>query len=155
MLDALFRLAYRGAYLLMRVYWAVAGPTTHGVLVAVWHEGEVLVVRNGYQPLLSMPGGYLARGEDPLEAARRELREEVGLAAERGDLRVAFTMRHRWMGKDEHVTVLELRPARRPPVTIDGREVVEARFLTPGEALRLQLLPPVRRALEDAVAARG
>ncbi len=151
-LDALFRLAYRGADLLLRVYWAVARPATHGVLVAIRHQGEVLLVRNSYQPFLSMPGGYLRRGEDPLDAARRELREEVGLTVAREELRLAFTMRHRWMGKDEHVTLLELRPARPPAVTIDRREIVEARFLTPSEALRLALLPPVRRALADVAA---
>jgi ADP-ribose pyrophosphatase YjhB (NUDIX family) len=155
MLDGLFRLAYRAAYLLLRAYWAVARPATHGVLVAIWHEGEVLLVRNSYQPLLSMPGGYLARGEAPVDAARRELREEVGLAVEPGELRTLFTMRHRWLGKDEHVTLFALRPARRPAVAIDRREIVETRFVTPAEALRLALLPPVRRVLEDAAAGRG
>src|SRR5262245_32439384 len=35
MLDAFYRLAYNGAYRLMRVYWAVRRPDTHGALVAV------------------------------------------------------------------------------------------------------------------------
>jgi 8-oxo-dGTP pyrophosphatase MutT (NUDIX family) len=154
-LDALYRIALRAAYLLMRMYWSVVRPATHGVLVAVWHGGEVLIVRTSYQRLLSMPGGYQKRGEDPVAAARRELREEVGLEVAAEDLRLAFTMRHDWLGKDEHVTVLEHRPARRPQPTIDRREIVEARFLTPAEALRLELLPPVRRALEGAEAGRG
>jgi 8-oxo-dGTP pyrophosphatase MutT (NUDIX family) len=149
MLDALFRLGLRAAYLAMRAYWAVVRPATHGVLVAIWHGGEVLIVRNSYQPFGSMPGGYRRRGEDPVEAARRELREEIGLAVSAAELRLAFTMRHRWMGKDEHVDVLELRPAARPDVAIDRRELVEARFLPPAQALHLALLPPVRRAVEE------
>ncbi len=157
MLDALFRRVYRAAYLLMRVYWAVARPATHGVLVAIWHQGEVLIVRTSYQPYLSLPGGYQKAGEDPVDAARRELREEVGLTVRADELRPLFTMRHRWLGKDEHVTVLEHRPARRPAVAIDRREIVEAGFLRPAEALRRRLLPPVRRAVEVAAgdAARG
>jgi ADP-ribose pyrophosphatase YjhB (NUDIX family) len=150
MLDALHRKALRAAYLAMRAYWALVRPATHGVLVAVWHGGEVLLVRNGYQPRVSLPGGYRRRGEDPVAAARRELREEVGLTVEAAELDLLFTMRHRWLGKDEHVAVLEHRPARRPTVTIDGREIVEAWFLGPAEALRLELLPPVRRAIEEA-----
>lgn len=155
MLDRLLRGALRAAYLLLRVYWALARPTTRGVLVAVWHQGEVLLVRNGYQPWISMPGGYRRRGEAALAAAVRELREELGLAVRAEDLRAGFTMRHRWLGKDEHVEVLELRPDRRPAVAIDRREIVEARFVTPAEALRLDLLPPVRRAVEAGAAAPG
>jgi 8-oxo-dGTP diphosphatase len=152
MLDRLFRLAYRAAYLLMRVHWAILRPRTRGVLVSVWHGGEVLIVRNGYQRYLSMPGGYQKRGEDPVAAAVRELREEVGLRVAPEELRPLFTMRHRWLGKDEEVVMLEHRPAARPTPAIDRREVVEARFRTPAEALRRPLLPPVRRALEEAVA---
>lgn len=156
MVDALFRLGLRAAYLALRLFWAVVRPATHGVLVAIWHGGEVLLVRNSYQPLLSMPGGYRRRGEDPVAAALRELREEIGLAVGAEDLRAGFTMRHRWQGKDEHVTVLELHPAARPSPAIDRREIVDARFVTPSEALRLPLLPPVRRAVEaGAGAGRG
>ncbi len=156
MVDALFRLGLRAAYLALRLYWAVARPTTHGVLVAIWHGGEVLLVRNSYQPLLSMPGGYRRRGEDAVVAAIRELREEIGLAVGADDLRISFTVRHRWQGKDERVTVLALHPAARPSPAIDRREIVEARFVTPSEALRLPLLPPVRRAVEAGPAgARG
>lgn len=155
MLDRLHRLALRAAYLLMRVFWAVARPVTHGVLVAVWQGGEVLLVRNSYQPLLSLPGGYRRRGEDPVAAAVRELREELGLAVASADLRPGFTMQHRWMGKHEHVVVLELRPAARPATAIDRREIVEARWVTPAEALQLPLLPPVRRAVEAGAGPAG
>jgi ADP-ribose pyrophosphatase YjhB (NUDIX family) len=146
--DLLFRTAYRCAYLLLRLYWAAVRPATFGVLVAIWHGGEVLLVRNSYQPLLSMPGGYRRRGEAPVETARRELREEVGLRVEAAELVPVFTMRHPWLGKDEHVDVLELHPAERPVLAIDRREVSEARFYLPAEALALELLPPVRRAIE-------
>lgn len=151
MIDRLYRLLYRAAYLLMRAYWATARPVTRGVLVAIWHDGEVLIVRTSYQPLLSMPGGYRRAGEEPIAAAQRELREEVGLTVPAEELRPVFTMRHRWQGKDEQVDVLEHRPARRPAPVIDRREIVEARFLPPDDVLRLPLLPPVRRAVEEAV----
>lgn len=149
MIDAIYRWALRGAYLLMRAYWAVFRPSTHGVLVAIWHGGEVLILQTSYQRLLSMPGGYRRRRESPIETAQRELREEIGLSVEARELRPLFTMRHRWMGKDEHVDLLELRPAARPEVRIDRREIVAARFYPPDEALALALLPPVRRAIEQ------
>jgi 8-oxo-dGTP pyrophosphatase MutT (NUDIX family) len=148
-IDALFRWALRAAYLVMRTYWAVLRPATYGVLVAIWSGGEVLLVRTSYQRLLSMPGGYRRRGESPVDAAVRELREEIGLRVEPSALRPLFTMRHPWLGKDEHVDVLELHPAARPAVAIDRREIVGARFYPPAEALALALLPPVRRAIEE------
>lgn len=153
MIDAACRWALRAAYLLMRTYWAVFHPATHGVLVAVWHRGEVLILRTSYSRYLSMPGGYRRRRESPIDAALRELREEVGLRVEASELRPLFTMRHPWLGKDEHVDVLELHPAARPAVEIDRREIVGARFYPPADALGLELLPPVRRAIEERSAA--
>jgi 8-oxo-dGTP diphosphatase len=152
MVDLLFRTFYRCAYQLMRVYWAAFRPVTRGVLVAIWHGGEVLIVRTSYARHLSMPGGYRRRRETVREAAVRELREEVGLRVEPEALRPCLTLRHRWLGKDEHVDVLELLPAGRPAVEIDRREIVEARFTPPREALALALLPPVRRAIEQHLA---
>jgi len=149
MIDALFRCGLRAAYLLLRAYWAVFHPATYGVLVAVWSGGEVLILRTSYARHLSMPGGYRRRGESVVAAAVRELREEIGLRVEPSELRPLFTMRHPWMGKDEHVDVLELHPAVRPAVEIDRREIVAARFFPPAEALALELLPPVRRAIEE------
>lgn len=149
MIDALVRFGLRAAYLLMRTYWAVFHPATYGVLVAVWSDGEVLILRTSYARHLSMPGGYRRRGESAVAAAVRELREEVALRVEPSELRPLFTMRHAWMGKDEHVDVLELRPAARVAVEIDRREIVGARFYPPAEALALELLPPVRRAIEE------
>lgn len=42
-------------------------------------QGRVLSVRKGSSPRFQMPGGKLEAHETPLEAALREVREEVGL----------------------------------------------------------------------------
>lgn len=59
-----------------------------GVTVAaLTDEGELLFVRQFRYPyslvVLELPAGKLDKGEDPLEAGRRELREETGAQAEK------------------------------------------------------------------------
>lgn len=45
-------------------------------------DGAVLLVRHSYRRRWGTPGGLLARGEAAIDAARREVREEVGLEVE-------------------------------------------------------------------------
>jgi 8-oxo-dGTP diphosphatase len=55
-------------------------------------RGRVLLLKHRFRPGTGwgMPGGFLAEGEQPEEALRRELREEVGLEVEKLEL---FTTR--------------------------------------------------------------
>ncbi|MHC4408614.1 MAG: NUDIX domain-containing protein [Planctomycetota bacterium] len=94
-----------------------------GACVAVWRGAELLVVRHSYEPGWFLPGGAAKRGESLAEAGRRELREETGIEAELDALVPCFTTA--W------IHVLELCPTRTPEVTVDGREVTEARFADP------------------------
>ncbi|MCB1005502.1 MAG: NUDIX domain-containing protein [Acidimicrobiales bacterium] len=46
------------------------------------HDGAVLLIRHSYRSRWGVPGGLLNRREEPNVAARREVREEVGLAVD-------------------------------------------------------------------------
>jgi 8-oxo-dGTP diphosphatase len=146
--DRLFQLGYICAYRLMRLYWSVRHPVTHGALVALWSEGEVLLVKNSYVDYYSLPGGYLRRGETARHGAIRELAEEVGVRVRPDELRLSVEECHEWEHKHDHVTIFELEIITRPNVRVDHREVVEAGFFTPARALELDLFPPLRRSIE-------
>jgi ADP-ribose pyrophosphatase YjhB (NUDIX family) len=68
-------------YPVARFHWRRLGGAKPCVRVFVRHGDAVLLVRHSYGPdWWILPGGAAARGE-PLEAAaRREVREEVGVA---------------------------------------------------------------------------
>jgi len=153
LVDHAFRVAYVCAYRGMRIYWKIAHPETQGTLVTLWNRGEVLLVRNSYVPYYSLPGGYIRRGEEPADAAIRELTEEIGVSAKAEDLALVFDRTQPWEGKRDHVRIFRLDVASRPEIRVDNREVIEASWWLPERALGLNLFPPVRTVLEER--ARG
>ncbi|MER6088583.1 NUDIX hydrolase [Streptomyces bluensis] len=50
--------------------------------------GRVLLVEPSYKDYHDIPGGYVDRGESPLQACVREIREELGIAPRIGRLLV-------------------------------------------------------------------
>ena len=146
--DRAFQLAYVCAYRVMRTYWSLRHPRTHGALIALWNQGELLLVRNSYVPYYSLPGGYVNSSETGREAARRELREEVNLTVAPEQLESVLDEHHDWEGKREHIEIFSVEIAERPALRIDNREVIEASWFSPERALELDLFPPIRRVLE-------
>ena len=149
-MDRLFRLAYRLAYRLLRLWWRVRRPAARGAAIAVWHDGRLLVVRTSYHDGLDLPGGGLDRGETAQAGAIRELREEVGLRAPAAVLAdggsFTFTADHRRI--TQHV--FTWRPAARPEPRIDRREIVWAGYLAPAELAGMKLGAGLRHYLAQA-----
>ena len=127
--DRLFQLGYRLAYpaaLLLRRLT----PRMVGTGIAVWHGGEILLVWHSYRHGWSLPGGWIRPGESAEACASRELAEEVGVVASPDDLTpVPPVMRGQ--------ILFEYRPAERPAITVDNREILRGRFLDPGAAVDL------------------
>jgi ADP-ribose pyrophosphatase YjhB (NUDIX family) len=122
-------------YPLQRVLWRWLRPATRGVKVMLFNRrGELVLIRNSYgrSDLFVLPGGGVRPLEAPEAAARREIREELGV--EIADLILRSTHVSASEGKRDTIYLYEAMTAEIPQP--DGLEVEEARFF------RLDRLPP-------------
>ncbi len=88
-MDRAARLAATATHMLLRLFWFVTRPATLGAhALALTPERKVVLVKLRYAPGWRVPGGGRSPGEDPVDAAIRELREEIGLVSH-GDARLA------------------------------------------------------------------
>jgi ADP-ribose pyrophosphatase YjhB (NUDIX family) len=97
-----------------------------GVSVIVTNlSGDVLLLKHSYGPAVwSLPGGGLGKGEDPLAAARREVREELGVELAR--IEPVGLLEEVLSGSPHTAHIFAAVCDQRPRP--DGREVIEARF---------------------------
>lgn len=146
--DRIVRVALWIAYRMLLASWFVFRPARRGVSIAVWQDGRVLAIRNSYRNWIALPGGGIHRGEAPLDAAQRELREEVGIRAAPGMLRFVGEIATTFEWKRDRCSFYELVVEFPLEPCVDRREVVWAGFVTPADALRDQVTPPVRAYLE-------
>ena len=98
MLKKLLGTLWRGAPKSLR-RWSVrlVEPrfTVTAAAVVVDEKGRVLVLKHVFRvgSGWGIPGGFIERGEQPEEAIRRELREEIGLELEGAELAFVRTLK--------------------------------------------------------------
>ena len=134
------------AHRLRVVWWRIRKPLLIGCRVLAFGEtGRVLLVRHSYgSGRWMLPGGGVARGEEPLVAACRELAEETRCALL--DPREIAVIEEPLAGATNRVHVITGQTVGVPQG--DGREIVEARFFAPNA-----LPPDLARQLQDNLTA--
>jgi 8-oxo-dGTP diphosphatase len=140
-LDRAWRVAFRLGFPLARFWWRLTRPSHEGALVAIHVGTALLLLRSSYRSAWNFPGGSLHRGETPQAAARRELAEEIGIAA--AELASPCVITGVWDGRHDRVHVFELRLASLPDLVLDNREIIAARLVTPDELPGMALTGPV------------
>lgn len=145
--DLGFRTAYKTAHRMLRAYWGLRNPHTHGALIAAWYDGQLLLVKNSYRRDYTLPGGYVRPDETPEQGAARELREEVGAEVSPSDLRLAYSDTKLYENRRDHVTICEVQLDQPIELEVDNREVVWAGFRRPDEVLSLPIVPHLREYL--------
>jgi 8-oxo-dGTP diphosphatase len=137
------RLIFRAAAKAIALYNRAFHPRVRGAGVFVRHGDRILLVRSTYQSWWGLPGGRVDRGEEPIAAAARELREETALSiapealTPLGDLHLEHNNIH------DHVSFFELCCEREPKVACDGVEIAELRWANEEELRALKLWPPL------------
>lgn len=142
----LHRTGYRLAHALRKRWWRLAQVRLRGSRILAFDDrGHVLLIRHSYgSGNWMLPGGGIARREDPLAAALRELAEETGLAL--ASARCFAVLDEPLYGTTNTVHLFTGRAEGQ--LAIDGREIVEATFFAP-DALPPDLSPAFARGLED------
>ncbi len=139
--DAVLRTGYRLAFLLARVWWFIARPKHRAALVAVWFSNQILLVTQSYRNTLCLPGGGVAKREDALTAAIRELFEELRISLSPADLNLAHTYRATSEWRKSSIDVFEAYLNTCPTIVADRREITAAAFYPVETALLLSLDP--------------
>jgi 8-oxo-dGTP diphosphatase len=150
-IRTLYRIAYRG-HLAVNF---VLRPETRGVYVAVWLDDRVLLIRNSYKSIYTLPCGGIGEYESPVDAARRELLEEVGLDLPVDAFKLVYETTNTTEYKQDRIHLFEVRLSDFPALTLDGLEVIWAGFRTPTSALFMRLFPSVREYLLLRMDAEG
>jgi 8-oxo-dGTP pyrophosphatase MutT (NUDIX family) len=147
----LHRQLYRLAHALRRQWWRIRRPRLNGVIVIAFDDADrVLLVRHSYgSPLWSLPGGGMVRGEDPEQAAMREIREELGCGL--ADLVLLDVSEEHVPGSRDREHAFLARLVGEP--VPDMREIVAVGFFDPERSLD-NCGRRSRRRIEQALALR-
>ncbi|HEX4738020.1 MAG TPA: NUDIX domain-containing protein [Allosphingosinicella sp.] len=134
-------------YPLQRALWRRLRPRTRGVKVMLFNaRGELVLIRNSYgrSDLFLLPGGGVRPFETPEAAARREIREELGIDIEEVTLRST----HLSVSEGKRDTVFLYEAVTAQSLRPDGVEIEEARFFPPDDPPPLASPATLRRLAE-------
>jgi ADP-ribose pyrophosphatase YjhB (NUDIX family) len=135
---------HRGLMLLVRLgSWLFGSVYTTGALAVVFRrDGSVLMVKPRYRRGWGLPGGFLKRGEQPVNTLRRELLEETGLAIDAERPHEVYVQRKR--RHIDHLFVVRL--------TSEQEAIPRARYeISHASWHRLDDLPPLQPEAHEAL----
>jgi 8-oxo-dGTP pyrophosphatase MutT (NUDIX family) len=114
-IDRVLRLLLTGLHLFLRLSWFVRRPKTSGAhAIALTPEGKLILVKLRYARGWHVPGGGLHSGEPAVDAALRELKEEIGMISH-GEVKPAQDFEESVYFKRDTASVFVVRGVRYRP----------------------------------------
>jgi 8-oxo-dGTP pyrophosphatase MutT (NUDIX family) len=113
--DGVLRLVVTGVQSVRKLLWFVRRPNTYGAhAIALTPRGRIILVRLRYAPGWRVPGGGRRADEAPIDAALRELREEIGMTSH-GEARLACDFEESIDFKRDTASLVVVRDVRYSP----------------------------------------
>ncbi len=115
LLDGLLRVVLTAVHHGLRTVWSVSRPKRHGAhALALTPAGKVVLVKLRYARGWRVPGGGRPPGEDLIEAALRELREEIGLVSH-GEATLARDWTQQISSKEDLTSLVAVKDVKYRP----------------------------------------
>ena len=143
----MIKLLYKIYYKLHLIYCFIFRPKVHGAYCLLYVDDKVLVIKNSYKDFWTIPCGMIDRGETPLEAAAREVKEEVGIFLTHDQMLFRKVILNTSEYKKDHIHLFECRLSKLPKVVIDNREVVDFSWLSRSDIREFPLFDPIKEFL--------
>lgn len=116
------------------IFWQNSNPCV--VTIICNQRGQVLMTERGIEPdkgKLDLPGGFMKRGEDPVRAAHRETKEEIGVEIEIIELMGVETDWYLYQGIKEAILTFgyTAKIVRGKPHPADPKEISRVVWIDP------------------------
>jgi 8-oxo-dGTP pyrophosphatase MutT (NUDIX family) len=143
--DRALRVAMTAVHSVMKAGWFVRRPKTFGAhAVALTPAGKLILIKLRYAAGWRIPGGGRSASEPAIDAALRELREEIGMTAH-GEVQLACELQERVDWKHDAASLVIVRDVEyRPKWNLEVESIRE----TAPDDLPADLSPQTRRWLQ-------
>ena len=135
---------------LFRTWWRYSRGMTLGVRgVAIDEDQRVLLVRHTYKAGWHLPGGGVEKGENAVEALKREMAEEGGIAIHGAPALLGFYSNHA-IFRNDHVAVYQVAADVWTPCPPNSLHEIAERGFFERTALPESATPGTRRRIAEA-----
>ena len=140
-------LLYKILYRLHLIFCFFVRPKVYGAYCIIRYGDRRLIIKNSYKDYWTIPCGMVDPGESYLAAAVRETREEVGIDLDMTKLTFLSLVQSFCEYKEDNIYLYSVRLDNEPKVILDGKEVLDYRWVTRNELKGYKVFGPIKDLL--------